>query len=187
MGKPGAVMISEAAAKFGLSRATLLYYDRIGVCGPSARSPAGYRSYDEGDLARLAVVAELRRSGVPLKRIARAARRGGAALAGVLLARLGEMNEEIEGLRRRQEEALGSLERIAAEAGLGSGDMEEVLAEAEIEAKRRVPWHDRFREVSPGTHERLVAFLRERASGRGGELDRLLGGESGGAGGSRKG
>ncbi len=174
MGKPGAVMISEAAARFGLSRATLLYYDRIGACRPSSRSPAGYRAYGEEDLARLAVVAELRRSGVPLKRIARAARRGGAALAGVLLARLGEMNEEIEDLRRRQEEALVSLERIASEAELGSGDMEEVLAEAEIEAKRRVPWHDRFREVSPLTHAKLMAFLRERAGERGGELERLF-------------
>jgi len=36
-------LITELARKHGLSRSTLLYYDRIGLLTPSGRSEAGYR------------------------------------------------------------------------------------------------------------------------------------------------
>lgn len=42
--------ISQLAQQFGLSRSTLLYYDRIGLLSPSARSEAGYRQYSPANL-----------------------------------------------------------------------------------------------------------------------------------------
>jgi DNA-binding transcriptional MerR regulator len=171
------LMISEAAARFGLSRATLLYYDRIGVCGPSSRNAAGYRFYRRADIERLAIVVELRKAGVPLKRVSAALRKGGKALAGLLIARLGEIGAEIEALRFRQERALDFLERVADEEDLGAADLESVLEEAGIEAKRRRAWHDRFRASSPGVHDGLVAFLRERAGERRPQLERFLSGK----------
>jgi DNA-binding transcriptional MerR regulator len=161
--KSDALMISEAAARFGLSRATLLYYDRIGVCGPWAKNAAGYRLYGEEDIQRLSLVVDLRRAGIPLKRIAAAMRSGGAAMAGLILARLGEINEAIEDLRQRQENAISFLEKVAAKAGLGIRDFEAVLLEAGLDASKRVSWHERFGIVSPRAHEKLVDFLRRKA------------------------
>jgi len=46
--------IRELAGLFGLSRSTLLYYDRIGLLSPSARSESGYRLYSAADRERFA-------------------------------------------------------------------------------------------------------------------------------------
>src|SRR5262245_19662656 len=45
--------ISRLARAFGLSRSTLLYYDRIGLLAPSGRTGSGYRSYSEKDYRQL--------------------------------------------------------------------------------------------------------------------------------------
>ena len=45
--------VSKIAQRFGLSRSTLLYYDRIGLLSPSGRSPGDYRLYDQADCDRL--------------------------------------------------------------------------------------------------------------------------------------
>lgn len=44
--------IGELAALGGLSRSTLLYYDRIGLLSPSGRSEANYRLYSAEDRER---------------------------------------------------------------------------------------------------------------------------------------
>jgi len=44
--------VGSLARSFGLSRSTLLYYDSIGLCKPSGRSAANYRTYTENDRAR---------------------------------------------------------------------------------------------------------------------------------------
>lgn len=45
--------ITELGKRFGLSRSTLLYYDRIGLLQPSGRTEAGYREYTRSDADRL--------------------------------------------------------------------------------------------------------------------------------------
>lgn len=57
------------ARRYGLSRSTLLYYDRIDVLTPSGRSAAGYRRYSAADGRRLARICRYRRAGLPLATI----------------------------------------------------------------------------------------------------------------------
>ena len=61
--------ISELAAMFGLSRSTLLYYDRIAILQPSERSPAGYRIYTAEDRYHLERICGYRKAGLSLDRI----------------------------------------------------------------------------------------------------------------------
>ena len=63
--------ISELARRFGLSRSTLLYYDRLGLLRPSGRSQADYRQYSEDDLSRLERICFFRQAGLSLAEIAR--------------------------------------------------------------------------------------------------------------------
>ena len=58
--------IGELAKRTGLTVRTLHHYDDIGLLSPSARSDAGYRLYDEADLARLHRILALRRFGMAL-------------------------------------------------------------------------------------------------------------------------
>jgi MerR family transcriptional regulator, thiopeptide resistance regulator len=101
--RPAAVLtIGRLARSNGLSRSTLLYYDRIGLLQPSTRSAAGYRGYSAADAERLRRILQLRDTGVPLHEIADLLDRRGE-LAEVLtrqLDRLGEQIAELESRRR---------------------------------------------------------------------------------------
>ena len=58
--------VSKLARRCGLSRSTLLYYERAGLLAPAARSGANYRSYSEKDLRRLEQICVYRRAGLKL-------------------------------------------------------------------------------------------------------------------------
>lgn len=55
--------IGELAKRTGLTVRALHHYDAIGLLSPSARSEAGYRLYNEADIARLHRILALRRFG----------------------------------------------------------------------------------------------------------------------------
>jgi hypothetical protein len=56
--QPDSVTIGQLARKHGLSRSTLLYYDRIGLLSPTSRSAAGYRRYGPTEVDRLTRICE---------------------------------------------------------------------------------------------------------------------------------
>ncbi|EGU41805.1 methyltransferase [Vibrio ichthyoenteri ATCC 700023] len=58
--------ISELAQRLGLSRTTLLYYEKLGlICGQ--RLSNGYRTYSDMDLQRLRLIQQLHAGGLTLK------------------------------------------------------------------------------------------------------------------------
>ena len=61
--------VGEVAALAGVSVRTLHHYDELGLVVPSARTDAGYRLYDHGDLERLQEVLALRATGLPLAEV----------------------------------------------------------------------------------------------------------------------
>jgi DNA-binding transcriptional MerR regulator len=62
--------VGQVAAFAGVTVRTLHHYDRAGPLSPSARSRAGYRLYDDGDLARLQQILFCRALGFSLDEIA---------------------------------------------------------------------------------------------------------------------
>ena len=62
--------VGELAKQTGVTIRTLHHYDELGLVSPSARSPAGYRLYDDGDVLRLQQVLFYRELGFPLDEIA---------------------------------------------------------------------------------------------------------------------
>ena len=62
--------VGQVAALAHITVRALHHYDEIGLLKPSARTEAGYRRYDEGDLERLQHVLFYRELGFPLDRIA---------------------------------------------------------------------------------------------------------------------
>jgi MerR family copper efflux transcriptional regulator len=65
----GTYTISETAERSGFSASALRYYEGIGLVQPAARTAAGYRLYDDGDLARLAFVSRAKQLGCTLEEI----------------------------------------------------------------------------------------------------------------------
>ncbi|MEY2582152.1 MAG: hypothetical protein QOE09_2001 [Ilumatobacteraceae bacterium] len=62
--------IKDVADLSGFSAATLRYYEQIGLLPQSARTPAGYRLYDDNTVERLAFIARAKQLGCSLEEIA---------------------------------------------------------------------------------------------------------------------
>ena len=61
--------IKEIADRSGFSAPTLRYYEEIGLLPAAARTPSGYRTYDDSTLARLAFIARAKQLGCTLEEI----------------------------------------------------------------------------------------------------------------------
>jgi MerR family copper efflux transcriptional regulator len=61
--------IGEFARRSGVPAKTLRYYEEIGVLASPARTPGGYRDYDEGSLPRLRFVRAAQAVGLTLGEI----------------------------------------------------------------------------------------------------------------------
>src|SRR6185369_1884489 len=94
--------ISKLARAFGLSRSTLLYYDRIGLLKPSGRTGAGYRCYSETDRRRLQRISQFRDAGLTLKDIVRVLSSGGRPGVKLLDKQMRENTANIVDLKRQQ-------------------------------------------------------------------------------------
>lgn len=62
--------VGELARRTGLTTRTLHHYETLGLLRPAQRTPAGYRLYDDTNLAQLHAVLAYRYLGLPLKDIA---------------------------------------------------------------------------------------------------------------------
>ena len=65
---PG-LKIKDVAAASGFTAATLRYYEQIGLLPKSTRTPAGYRTYDQRTVERLAFIARAKQLGCTLEEI----------------------------------------------------------------------------------------------------------------------
>ena len=61
--------IGELAEQAGISTKAIRYYEQVGILAPPARTPSGYRAYDEGALGRLGFVRAAQAVGLTLGEI----------------------------------------------------------------------------------------------------------------------
>ena len=64
-----ALTVSHLAEQAGLSADTVRYYERLGLLPQPARTPAGYRQYDEAATRRLRFIRGAQRVGLRLREI----------------------------------------------------------------------------------------------------------------------
>ena len=154
--------ISQLARRFGLSRSTLLYYDRIGLLHASDRTAAGYRCYGAREEQRLRRICELRQAGLAMRDIR--VMLGGApgARSDVVARRLAEIAQQIVSLRHQQRllAALhGKLSRRPLPALLDKAAWVEMLQQAGMDQRARGRWHAEFERRAPEEHEQFLASL----------------------------
>lgn len=61
--------IKDVADRSGFTPTTLRYYEELGLLPPAARTAAGYRTYDESTLERLAFIGRAKQLGCSLEEI----------------------------------------------------------------------------------------------------------------------
>ena len=145
-----AITVGQLAKQVGLSRSTLLYYDRLGLLHPGNRSRGDYRLYDRDDLRRLRRICLYRNMGLPLKEIAQLLGREGdegSPSADILERHLGFLESQIESLQHQQRQVIKLLEQLPA-----------------LSPGKSTP--DARREQAVNLHKELPARSSARASGQ---------------------
>lgn len=187
--------IGKLARRFGLSRSTLLYYDRIGLLKPSGRTPANYRVYEPDDVRRLEKICRFREAGLDLRTIAGTLSASVGSLADTLERQVDLLNRKIQGLRGQQHLIVGLLRDSGREdlpvRVIDKESWVRLLRSAGMDDDGMAAWHRAFEDLSPGAHRHFLASLGipedeveairrwSRAWPRGGSADDLPGGEGG--------
>jgi DNA-binding transcriptional MerR regulator len=154
--------ISELARQFGLSRSTLLYYDRIGLLSPSERSDSGYRLYGPADRERLAAICGYRRAGLGMEDIRRLLATAEEGSEAVIRQRLQTVGEDIRGLQAQQRLLAGML-RLQSGGGLPATVDKEtwvaMLRAAGMDDAAMRQWHVEFERRAPEAHHAFLLSL----------------------------
>lgn len=155
--------ITSFAREYNLSRATLLYYDRIGLLKPAGFSPAGYRLYGPAESEWMARINTFREAGIPLKAI-RAILDGedSDAMEAALEERLSALNAEIAGLRSQQRLVAELLQRQGKQSRCHSVDVKQwvaMLEEAGVDEAGKLRWHQAFERDAPEAHHAFLVSL----------------------------
>jgi MerR family transcriptional regulator, thiopeptide resistance regulator len=154
--------ISILARKFGLSRSTLLYYDRIGLLSPGARTSSRYRSYTEADYRKLERICNLRKAGLKLEDIRTILSSDGKPPADVLERRLREISDEILDLKAKQGLLVGMLKNVASDRGASIVDKAmwvDMLRAAGMDRDAMERWHTEFEQRAPNVHHEFLLSL----------------------------
>ncbi len=152
--------VSKLARRCGLSRSTVLYYERAGLLAPASRSGANYRSYSEKDLRRLEQICVYRRAGLKLADIRAILNRPESGAARVLKRRLAELGAEVQTLRDQQRAILKLLN-----AGLGrikvinKEKWVSIMKASGFTEADMHRWHAEFERSAPEEHQEFLEFL----------------------------
>jgi DNA-binding transcriptional MerR regulator len=154
--------ISTIARACGLSRSTLLYYDRLGLLRASGRTGSGYRYYTEADLGRLERIRHFREAGLTLKEIRAVLSSGGKPGTKLLEMRMRETAEKIVGLKNQQRLLARMLRQVASGALPASVDKSlwvEMLRAAGMDQNAMKKWHAEFERRAPDGHNEFLLSL----------------------------
>ncbi len=156
------ISVSRLARKVGLSRTTLLYYDRIGLLSPAARSEAGYRLYGESEVERLKTICAYRDAGLSLQEIKQLLLRPEAPDEKILRQRLTQLDRDIGRLRVQQRAILGILRSLGASDSINAIDKDawiDILRAAGLSDDDMSRWHAQFERNAPDAHHAFLLWL----------------------------
>jgi DNA-binding transcriptional MerR regulator len=154
--------ISKIARACGLSRSTLLYYDRIGLLRPSGRTGSGYRYYTDLDHRRLEQIRHFREAGLTLKEIRAVLSSGGKPGTKLLEKRMRETAANIVGLKNQQRFLAQMLRQAASGSLPPSVDKKlwiEMLRAAGMDQNAMDRWHAEFERRAPDGHNEFLLSL----------------------------
>ena len=153
--------VSKLARRAGLSRTALLYYESIGLMRRPQRTSGNYRSYSDGDLARLLEIRAYRDAGLKLADIRAILDRPAGDAAGVLQRRLMELDGEIRTLREHQASILKLLRHrsLRRDKMITKQKWVSIMKASGLNEEQMHRWHEEFERSAPEEHQEFLEFL----------------------------
>ncbi len=154
--------VGQLARKVGLSRTALLYYDRVGILKPAARSPAGYRLYGRESLNRLRLIRVYRQAGLEVREIKLILDVPETPSAESFKKRIAEIDLEIAGLRAKQALLIKLIRESgdrAEPADITKESWIEILDRSGMDEGQMDKWHAEFENRLPQAHRSFLLWL----------------------------
>jgi DNA-binding transcriptional MerR regulator len=155
---PRPLTVTAMGRRFGLSRSTLLYYDRIGLLRPGGRSGAGYRLYSQADVARMERLMALRAAGLPLQDI-RAVLDSRSSLTAQLEQQLLAVDAQMDQLREQQRVLCAMLGQPLPADGMDKAGWTALFCAIGLDDAAMQRWHAAFEARRPEAHARFLSSL----------------------------
>ncbi len=157
------VTISALAKSSGLSRSTLLYYDRMNLLKPVRRSRAGYRLYSSAEADRLEQICLYRQMGIPIRQMNKLLEKScGNASVNILNRQFRVLGREIANLRKQQRCILELLKQKQLQQGVEMITKErwiEIMRAAGLNDEDMQKWHIQFEKMEPEAHQEFLESL----------------------------
>jgi len=154
--------IGQLTKHSGLSRSTLLYYDRIGLLHPSGRTNANYRVYNQRDLTKLNLILNYKDTGISLGQIKQLMNSDANHSTTILEQRLDKLNTQIAQLREQQNiiiKLLGNDSLQRKSRTLTKEKWVKILKATGLSEKDMHQWHVEFESNMPQAHQDFLESL----------------------------
>lgn len=154
--------VSQMGLRYGVSRATLLYYERNLLLQACSRNEAGYRYYGAKAQQRLESILAYRSYGVSVAQIRQLLDQSGQEeQEQILQSQFENLELEIRKLRQQQQGIMALLQRPPSQ------DTRQVSKERWVEIMRAAgfseedmrSWHQQFERMEPQEHHRFLQSL----------------------------
>jgi MerR family transcriptional regulator, thiopeptide resistance regulator len=155
--------ISALTKVSGLSRSSLLYYDRLGLLKPSGRSRSGYRQYSQAEVERLEQICLYRQIGIPLKEMKKLLDKSRPIVTvSILQRRLRVLGREIANLQKQQQCIVQLLQQKQLQQGaemINKDRWVEIMRAAGFKEQDMYNWHKQFEKMEPEAHQEFLESL----------------------------
>ncbi|EHK9186390.1 MerR family transcriptional regulator [Vibrio parahaemolyticus] len=153
--------VTQIANQFGVSRTTILYYEKEELLIPAYRSENGYRWYGEKEIKRLEAITSYRSYGLSVSSIRSLLNRDGESQAKILKDHFNELEREIQNLRRQQKAVVMLLQEpsLLEENIVNKERWVEIMVAAGFTETDMVKWHQKFEELEPLEHQKFLESL----------------------------
>ncbi|KIF48594.1 MerR family transcriptional regulator [Vibrio owensii 47666-1] len=153
--------VTQLARECGLSRTTILYYEREGLLAPAHRSENGYRWYGEKEIQRLKTISSYRSYGLPISSIRTLLAQKGKSQAEILKDHFNELEREIQNLRAQQKAIVVLLQepQLIEDNIVTKERWVQIMQAAGFSENDMVTWHQKFEEMEPDEHQKFLESL----------------------------
>ncbi|HDM8163438.1 TPA: MerR family transcriptional regulator [Vibrio harveyi] len=153
--------VTQLARECGLSRTTILYYEREGLLAPAHRSENGYRWYGEKEMQRLKTISSYRSYGLPISSIRTLLAQKGKSQADILKDHFNELEREIQNLRAQQKAIVVLLQepQLIEDNIVTKERWVQIMQAAGFSESDMVTWHQKFEEMEPAEHQKFLESL----------------------------
>jgi len=155
--------IGNLAKKYGLSRSTLLYYDKISLLSPCSHEKGEYRVYGMEEQERLKSICLYRKSGISLKEIKRILDNEETSASAFLIARFKQLDQDMMEIREQQRVIANMLQNpslLSSSRPMTKELWTSILKSSGLSDKMMCNWHVQFEKAAPDEHLAFLKFLQ---------------------------